>query len=68
MKSSFFVSSHFPMGTTPPFFRFLPSEEIDLSAMEKQIMAVWEKSLRDLPDMAELSGLQGVKNGSLMGF
>ena len=40
-----------------------------MSAMEKQIMSVWEKSLHDLPDMAELSGLQGANiHGILMFF
>lgn len=46
-------------------------EEMDVSATEKQIMAVWEKSLHDLPDMAELSGAKGPRAWALtvfMGF
>lgn len=30
------------------------SQELDTEALESQIMAVWSKSLHDLPDMAEL--------------
>eukprot|EP00434_Breviolum_minutum_P042677 symbB.v1.2.038002.t1/scaffold5776.1/size23731/1 len=29
-------------------------KEIDMGAVEQQIMGVWYKSLRDLPDMADL--------------
>eukprot|EP00435_Cladocopium_sp_Y103_P009127 s3563_g2.t1 len=36
-------------------------KEIDLNAMEKQIMSVWEKSLHDLPDMAELRNASQLK-------
>ena len=31
-----------------------PSQELDTEAVESQILAVWYKSLHDLPDMAEL--------------
>jgi len=35
---------------------FSARQEIDMGAVEQQIMGVWYKSLRDLPDMADLSG------------